>query len=86
MEVKIIKEDEKYMEISIDNLTIVEIIRKFLWENKSTLVCGWSREHPTKPAILKIKTKSDAKNVLKGVIEKLKKEVKEIKSEVKKIK
>ncbi|MEM4318403.1 MAG: RpoL/Rpb11 RNA polymerase subunit family protein [Candidatus Pacearchaeota archaeon] len=86
MEVKILKEDKNSLEIEIDNLTIAEIVRKYLWLDKNVSIAGWKREHPTKPIVLVLKTKGDAKRSLLNTIEKIRKEGDDIKKEIKKIK
>ncbi len=86
MEVKLLKEEKDYLEIELDNLTTAEIVRKYLWKNKNTLIAGWKREHPTKPIVITLKTKGDAKKVLKETIEKLRDDIDEIKKAVKKVK
>ncbi len=86
MNIKILKEEKDYLEIEIDNLTIAEIIRNYLWKNKSVIFAGWKREHPSKSPVLIFKTKDNAKKILKESVEKLKDEVKELKQLAKKIK
>jgi len=86
MNIKILKEEKNYLEIEIDNLTLAEVMRSYLWKNKSTILAGWKREHPTKPIVLVLKTKGDAKKVLKESIEKLRQELKELKQIAKKLK
>jgi DNA-directed RNA polymerase subunit L len=75
MNIKILKEEENYLEFEIDNLTIAELLRSRL-VNK--FVCGWKREHPSKPPIFIIKGKKP-KEAIKKAIEDLREELKELK-------
>ncbi|MEM1535105.1 MAG: RpoL/Rpb11 RNA polymerase subunit family protein [Candidatus Pacearchaeota archaeon] len=86
MKAKLIKEEKDLLEIETDNLTIAELIRKQLWKNKATIIAGWKQSHPTKPAVLTIKTKGDAKKVLKESIKEIQDELEKIKTAVKKAK
>jgi len=86
MEANLIKEEKDFLEIEMDNLTVAEIVRKYLWNNKSTIIAGWKREHPTKPIILTLKTKGDAKKVLKETIKDIQEELGKLKQEIKKVK
>jgi len=64
MEINIIKEEKNQLELTIDNLTIAEIIRVYL--NKQGIeFAAWRREHPSKPAFLKIK--SSGKTIKKAI-------------------
>jgi DNA-directed RNA polymerase subunit L len=66
MEVEILKEDKNDIELKIDNLTVAEILRVYL--NKQGIeFAAWRREHPSKPAVFKIK--SSGKTVKKAVAE-----------------
>lgn len=85
MEVKVLKQEKNIIEIELDNLTIVELLRDMLWLDKDVEIAAWHREHYTKNPRLILHTKSkDAKKVLLGTIEKIKKMNSEIESEFKK--
>tara|TARA_Y100000310_G_C20646742_1_gene797085 strand:+ start:760 stop:1017 length:258 start_codon:yes stop_codon:yes gene_type:complete len=64
MEVEILKEDKNGVEVRIDNLTVAEILRVYL-NGQGIEFAAWKREHPSKPAIFKIK--SSGKTVKKAV-------------------
>jgi len=64
MNIEIIKDDKNDMELMIDNITIAEILRVYLNEEGIDFV-AWRREHPSKPALFKIK--SSGKTVSKAV-------------------
>ena len=85
MEIKILKEEKDDLEISIDNLTIAELLRVYLNKQDDIELAAWKREHPSKAPILKIKTKGkSAKKALEQAIEDIEKELDKIESEFKK--
>jgi DNA-directed RNA polymerase subunit L len=55
MEVEVVKSEKNDMEIKVDNLTVAEALRVKLNE-QGVDFAAWRREHPSKPAILKVKT------------------------------
>jgi DNA-directed RNA polymerase subunit L len=66
MEIEILKEEKNDVELKVDNLTIAEILRVYL-NKQGVEFAAWRREHPSKPAVLKIKT--SGKTVKKAVAE-----------------
>lgn len=74
MEIKVLKKEKNYLEIELDNLTVAELLRDMLWQDKATEIAGWKREHPTKNPHLILKTQGkEAKKVLLETIEKIQK-------------
>lgn len=65
MEIKVLKQEKNIIEIEIDDLTIAEILRVYLQKDSAVEFVAWRREHPSKPAVLKIETKG--KEVKKAV-------------------
>ncbi|MCA9485982.1 MAG: hypothetical protein KC506_04010, partial [Nanoarchaeota archaeon] len=65
----------------VDNLTVAEILRVYLNQGNVDLAV-WRREHPTKPALMKVKSKnvkkdvSDAVSAIKKDLDKIVKSVK----------
>ncbi|MFH1151713.1 MAG: RpoL/Rpb11 RNA polymerase subunit family protein, partial [Nanoarchaeota archaeon] len=45
------------IEVELDNLTMVEILRVYLNKDSAVSFAAWKREHPTKNPVLKVKTK-----------------------------
>jgi len=85
MEYEILKNDKNEIEIAIANLTIAEILRVYLNEDSSVEFVAWRREHPSKPAILRVETKGKTpKKALEDAIAKISKESEELVKEVKK--
>ncbi|MEK6819985.1 MAG: RpoL/Rpb11 RNA polymerase subunit family protein [Nanoarchaeota archaeon] len=57
MELKVLNSSKDEMELEIDNLTLVEILRVYLNKDDAVSFAAWKREHPTKSPILKVQTK-----------------------------
>jgi len=87
MEIKIVSEDKNVIEVEISNLTIAEILRVYLNEDKSVEFAAWKREHPDKSPILRVETKGKSpKKAINDAIDAISKEINNISSEVKKVK
>jgi DNA-directed RNA polymerase subunit L len=84
MEVSILKEDKNEIEVGVDSVTVAEIMRVYLDEQGADFV-AWRREHPTKPAVLKIK--SSGKTIKKAVgdaVSEIGKDLESVEKELKK--
>ncbi len=55
MNIEILKSDKHEVELSIDNITIAEVLRVYL-NNNGIDFAAWKREHPSKPVIFRIKS------------------------------
>jgi DNA-directed RNA polymerase subunit L len=66
MNVEIISQESDMMELRVDNLTVVEILRVYLNEN-GIKFAAWRRDHLTKPVIFRIE--SSGKGVKKAINE-----------------
>lgn len=87
MEVKILKDDKNELEASVDNQTVVEIVRSYLNKDSSVKLAAWKKEHYSKPLILKIKTDGKtAKKALSDAITAIQKDLDKYKSEFSKAK
>lgn len=85
MEIKVLKHDKNTLEIELNNLTIAELLRDMLWQDKATELAAWHRDHPSKNPKLILHTQGkDAKKVLIETIEKTQKLNSEMLSEFKK--
>ena len=84
MEIKILKDEKNILEIEIDNLTIVEVLRVYLNDMGAKLAV-WKREHPTKNPVLLIEG-DKPKKLLKDAISKIEKEVDSVVDSFKKLK
>ena len=78
MNIEILKSEKHDIEIKIDNLTVAEVLRVYLYEYGADFA-AWKREHPSKPLIFKVhssgktakKAVSDAVSAIKKDCEKL---------------
>ena len=87
MHIKYIKDEKNEAEIELDSLTIAELLREYLSGDDSVSFVAWKREHPTKYALLKVKT--SGKTVRKAVsdaVARIGKEADKLVEEVKKSK
>ncbi len=84
MEIKILKEEKGMIELEINSLTIVELLRVYL-NKEGVEFAAWKREHPTKNPILRVEADNAKKVVLKAV-EAVQKDIDEFVSEYKKAK
>ena len=66
MNVEVISAEPHLMELRVDNLTIVELLRVYLNKNNIKFA-AWRRDHLTKPVIFRIE--SSGKTVKKDIIE-----------------
>ncbi len=84
MKVKFLEKKQNEVKIEIDNLTICEVLRKELWEDKATTIAAYSRKHPTESPILHLQTDGkSAKKVLQDAIKRLEKKNEELGSSFK---
>ena len=66
MNVEIISQESDKIELRVDNLTVVEILRVYL-NNHGIKFAAWRRDHLTKPVILRVE--SSGKTVKKAISE-----------------
>ena len=84
MNIEILSEDKNELEVKIDNVTIAELLRVYLNE-QGVEFAAWKREHPSKPAILRIKTSSGTvKKAVGDAVDAINKDFEKILSAVKK--
>ena len=57
MKLEVLKSEKDELEVKVDNLTIVELLRAYLNKDSSVDFAAWKREHPSEKPILKVKTK-----------------------------
>ncbi len=87
MEMKVLKGSKDEIELEVDNLTIVEILRVFLNKDSSVSFAAWRRAHPTKNPILLVKTKGKtAKKAITDAVNSITKELDKIEDDFKKLK
>lgn len=75
MNIEVVKEEKNEIEIRLDNTTIAEVLRVYLYDAGAEYA-AWRREHPSKPAIMVIKAASGktVKKVVSDAIAAIKKD------------
>ncbi|OGJ12206.1 hypothetical protein A3K62_00705 [Candidatus Pacearchaeota archaeon RBG_16_35_8] len=87
MEINILKDEKEEIELQMDNLTMVEILRVYLNKDSGVTFAAWKRGHATENPILLVKTKGKtAKKALSDAISHLTKELDKIEADFKKLK
>ncbi|MFA5020040.1 MAG: RpoL/Rpb11 RNA polymerase subunit family protein [Candidatus Pacearchaeota archaeon] len=86
MEIAVLKDEKNELELKINNLTVVEILREYLNKDSAVEFAAWRRSHPSEPAVLRIETKGKtAKKALQDSIALIEKDSEKFLEEVKKI-
>ncbi len=85
MEVKILNENKDSIEVEIDSLTIIEILRVYLNKDTNVSFVAWKREHPTKNPLLRVEGKNPKKS-LKDAISAIEKDLDKIEKDFAKMK
>ena len=84
MNIEVIKDEKNLVELRIDNFTIAEILRVYLNE-VGVEMAVWRREHPSKPAIMRIETSGKtARKAVSEAVEAVKKDCDKLLALVKK--
>ncbi len=87
MKIKILKSSKTELEVELDNITIVEIVKVYLNKDPAVLMAAWRQEHPLKNPVLRVETKGeDAKKAVKRAITKITEELDKIDSDFKNLK
>jgi DNA-directed RNA polymerase subunit L len=84
MEIKVLNEDKNSMDIEIESITIVELMRVYL-NAEGAKMAAWRREHPTKNPVLHIEGDNPKKLVQKAIAS-IQKELEAIQTDFKKLK
>lgn len=84
MNIEVVKAEKNDVEIKIDNLTLAEVVRVYLYK-AGVEFAAWRREHPSQPVIFKIKTDDKTvKKVLDEAVAEIKKDCDKLLALVKK--
>lgn len=87
MEIKILSGSKEEMELELDNLTLIELLREYLNEDSGVTFSAWKREHYTKNPVLKVKTKGKtAKKAVNDAIAQVLKELDKLETQFKSLK
>jgi DNA-directed RNA polymerase subunit L len=84
VEIKILKEAKGEMDLEIDSLTLVELLRAYLNQEGADLAV-WKRDHPSKNPVLHIEA-DNPKKLIQKAIATVEKELDKIQDEFKKAK
>ena len=85
MNINVLRSEKDEIEFQIDNLTIAEILRVYLNKDSAVSFAAWTREHPTKPLKMLVKTKGKTpKKAVEDAVKVLTKELDKIEADVKK--
>ncbi len=85
MDIKILKESKDEMEIEVESLTLVELLRVYLNKDTNVTFAAWRRDHPSKNPILKVDAK-DVKKAMNSAIENAIKDLDKVHAEFKPLK
>ncbi len=87
MEMNVLKDSKEEIEVEMESLTLVEILRVYLNKDSAVTFAAWKREHPTKKPILAVKTKGkSAKKALGDAVDAITKDLDKIEDDFKKLK
>ncbi len=87
MELEILKSSKEEIEVRLENLTLVEILRVYLNKDSGVSFAAWKREHPSEKPILKVVTKGKtAKKAIADAVKEITKDLDKIESDFKKMK
>ena len=57
MELRFLKNSKEEIEVELENLTLVELLRVYLNKDSGVSLAAWRRDHPSEKPVLKIITK-----------------------------
>lgn len=60
---KILKDEKSVLEVELESVTLVEILRVYLDKDSNVDFVAWKRDHPTHRPILKIEGKNPKKSL-----------------------
>lgn len=87
MEMNILKDSKEELEVEIDSLTMVEILKVYLNKDPSVTFAAWKREHPTKRPVLAIRTKGKTpRKALGDAVASISKDLENVEADFKKLK
>jgi len=88
MEIKVLENNKEKISIEVveEDHTLMNVLRKELWNDKDTEVAGYKIEHSliSNPVLI-VEHKKDAKKALLDAVERLKKKNKDFKSKISKL-
>lgn len=85
MEVKILKESKDEMEVEVNSLTLVELLRVYLNKDPNVSFVAWKRDHPSRNPVIKVVSK-DAKKSFSLAVESAISDLDKLHSDIKSLK
>ena len=67
MEIKILTQEKDKLDVEVDNLTVVELMRTYLNKDSSVKLAAWRREHPEKNPVLHIEASNPKESQKKAI-------------------
>lgn len=87
MEIKVLSNSKDEIQVEIDSVTIVEILRVYLNKDSSVSLAVWKREHPTKNPMILVRTKGKtAKKAMDDAVSAIVKDLDKLETDFKKLK
>jgi len=82
MQIEILKDEKHEVDVQMSNVTIVELLRIYLQKEGVDFV-AWRRDHPSKPAVMKIRSAEGVSKSVKNAVSAIEKDLKSLSSAVK---
>ena len=79
MHVEILKDDKHEVDVQMSNVTVVELLRVYL-QKEGVDFAAWRRDHPSKPAVMKIKSSEGVSKSIKNAVSAVEKDLKSLSS------
>jgi len=87
MEINILKESKKEIEVELPNLTLAELLRVYLNNDQAVTFAAWKKSGPSEKPILKVKAKGKSvKKAINDAVNSAVKELDKIEEDFKKMK
>ena len=87
MELVVLKNPKEEIEVELENLTLVELLRVYLNKDSAVSFAAWRRDHPSEKPVLKVTTKGKtAKKALSDAVSSVIKDLDSLEDDFKKMK
>lgn len=87
MDIEILNHSKDELEVRLENITLVEILRVYLNKDDSVTFAAWKREHPSEKPILKLQTRGKSpKKAINDAVSAIEKDLDKIEDGFKKLK
>jgi DNA-directed RNA polymerase subunit L len=87
MEIEVLKSEKDEIEVQLENLTMVELLRVYLNKDDKVTFAAWKREHPSEKPVLAVKTKGKtAKKAMSDAVDAVIKDLEKVEKDFEKMK